>query len=455
MNVGIIGGGFTGLAAGHYLSKKGHKVTIFERDETCGGLAIGYHEKNWDWTLEQHYHHWFTNDKSILGLASEINHNVIIKRPKTSSFVNDSIYQLDSPLSLLSFPKLNIFNRIRMGVSLAFLRYNPIWRPLEKYHAESYLKFSMGKPAYEKIWKPLMKNKLGKYASDVALSWFWARVYKRTESLAYPEGGFLSFAQHLQNKIHDRGGKFYYSTEVTELSSNGKPTITFSTFKRGVTRSGGPPTGTRSEYAFARTSGGGAQRQDPEQKKFDAVIVTLPSFLFTKIAPKLPSSYKNKFSKLKGLGAINMVLRLKKQFLIDGTYWLNMCDDNSPILAIVEHTNFMDKKYYNNEHLVYLGNYLSSDDPRFAMSAEQLLKLYDPYLTKINPNYKLSVLSYKLFKAPFAQPIIPTNYSLLLPPFETPLKNVYLANIQQVYPWDRGTNYAVELGKKVAKLITS
>lgn len=150
-----------------------------------------------------------------------------------------------------------------------------------------------------------------------------------------------------------------------------------------------------------------------------------------------------------------MVLRLKKQFMTDGTYWLSMCDLKSPILAIVEHTNYMDKKHYNNEHIVYVGNYMETTDKRFAMTKEELLKLYDPWLKKINPDYKENLIDYKLFHAPFAQPIIFPKYSKNIPDFKTPLKNVYLVNIEQVYPWDRGTNYAVELGKKIARFISS
>ena len=434
MKIGIIGAGFTGLSAAFYLTKKGHEVVIFEKDERPGGLAVGYREKEWDWSLEKHYHHWFTNDRSVLGLAHEINHKVIIKHPKTSSFVDNGIFQFDSPLSLLRFPKLAMPDKIRMGISLALLRYNPVWKPLENFRAESYLRFSMGNYAYKKLWEPLMKNKLGKYSKDVSLAWFWARVYKRTESLAYPEGGFLSFAEHLQKEIKKNGGKFYYNTEVLKIK-NQKSKVKIS-IQNSQPKADGP------------------LAQKSEDREFDKVIVTLPSFLFLKIAPDLPSAYTEVLSKLKGIGAINIVLRLKEQFLRDGTYWLNMCDSRSPILAIVEHTNFMDKEHYNNEHIVYLGNYLEPSDPRFQMTDEQLLKLYDPWLKKINPTYQLSVVSCQLFKTPFAQPIIPINYSKIIPPFETPLPNVYLANIQQVYPWDRGTNYAVELGEKVAKLIT-
>jgi protoporphyrinogen oxidase len=424
MKIGIIGAGFTGLAAAYYLSKKGHSITIFEKDTKPGGLAVGYGEKGWDWSLEAHYHHWFTNDKSVLDLAKEINHKVIIKRPKTSSFVDGNIYQLDSPLSLIKFPKLNILNRFRMGASLAFLRYNPFWKPLENFYAQPFLEKSMGKTSYKKLWEPLMVNKLGKYSSKVSLAWFWARIYKRTPNLAYPEGGFLEFAYNLEKRIKENGGKFYYNTEVKNLSSKKTPQIIYSV----------------------------AEKQ-PKIETFEKVIVTIPLSLFLKITPTLPSWYIEKYRKLISIGAMNLILRLKKPFFKDGTYWLSMCDLKSPILAIVEHTNFMDKKNYNNEHLVYLGNYMETTDKRFSMKKEDLLKLYDPWLKKINPNYQLFILNSQLFHAPFAQPIITPKYSKQIPPFKTPLKEVYLANIQQVYPWDRGTNYAVELGKKAAEKI--
>lgn len=422
MKIAIIGAGFTGLAAAYYLTKEGHQVEIFERDSKPGGLAVGYKEPKWNWTLEYHYHHWFTNDKSVLDLAAEINHKVLIKRPITSTFVDGGIYQLDSPTSVLKFPKLSIYDRIRMGASLALLRYNPIWKPLEKYKAEPFLKKSMGGKAYKILWEALLVNKLGKYAKEVSLAWFWARVYKRTSSLAYPEGGFLAFAQHLQKVIEKQGGVFYYDTGVSNIKSQ------------------------NSKVKIA------VQKSKIEEIEYDKAVVTLPSFLFAKIAPDLPTSYTDRIKKLRGIGAVNMVLHLKENFFKDNTYWLSMCDIKSPILAIVEHTNFMDKKQYNNEHLIYVGNYMETTDPRFTMPDEKLFELYQPWLKKINPEFEKAIIDYKVFHAPFAQPIIYPNYSKQIPPLETPLKNVYLANIEQVYPWDRGTNYAVELGRKVSKL---
>jgi protoporphyrinogen oxidase len=173
-----------------------------------------------------------------------------------------------------------------------------------------------------------------------------------------------------------------------------------------------------------------------------------------KLVDGLPENYLKNLLNLKGIGAINLVLSLNKQFLEDGTYWLNINAPHFPFLAIVEHTNFMDKKHYNNEHIVYIGNYLQHEHPYFKKEAVDLIREFQPYLSTINPKFdKKWINSAYLFKAPFAQPIVPVNYSQKVPAFTTPVKDLFLCNIQQVYPWDRGTNYAVELGQKVANLV--
>lgn len=425
MRVGIIGAGFTGLAAAVALQKNGHDVVLIERDSQPGGLALGYTEKNWQWTLEHHYHHWFTNDDSILNLAKDTGYPVIIKRPKTSVYIEDSIYQLDSPLKLLTFPKLSFIQRLRMaGVFALLFRFNPFWKTLENLKTTKVLPILIGKKAYKLIWEPQLINKLGKYADDISLVWFWARIKKRTSSLAYPKGGFLYFAQHLSKQIINNGGTIHYSSETKKIThKNGENIV---------------------EYT---------QGNKKHTQVFDAIIVTIPTHLFTKITPQLPESYVKSLAKLHGLAATNMVLRLKKPFLTDNTYWLSICSIDSNIMVLVEHTNFMNKKYYNNEHIVYIGNYMPTEDKKFSQSKEQLLKLYDPFLKKINPEYKKNLIDYEVFRAPFAQPLVPANYSKMIPPFTTPLSGVYLANMQQVYPWDRGTNYAVELGQKVARII--
>lgn len=424
MKIAIIGAGFTGLSAAYILSKQKNTVTVFEKDAHPGGLAIGYKEKSWNWTLEHHYHHWFTNDDHILQLAKQINYQVLIKRPKTGAYVNGSLYQLDSPLALMLFPKLSLIERIRMAAVLAFLRFNPNWQSLEHINANAFLTKWMGKRAYGMLWEPQLRNKMGEFADDVSLVWFWSRIKKRTPSLAYPKGGFLEFAKALTEVSKKQGADIRFNAQVTGIKTNTTPSVSYQ-----------------------------LGNEKTKTENFDKVIFTLPSMFFAKLASQLPDTYKHKLLQRKFLGATNLLLRLKKPFFPDNTYWLSICEKNAPIMVLVEHTHFMDKTHYDNEHLVYIGNYPRTDSERFTMDAKELLHYYDPFLQKIHPHYEKNIIGYKLFKAPFAQPIIPVNYSKLVPAMETPLKNIYLANIEQVYPWDRGTNYAVELGEKAAKLV--
>jgi protoporphyrinogen oxidase len=417
MKIALIGAGFTGLSAALCLSRSGHEVTVFEKKSHPGGLALGFKDPKWEWTLEEHYHHWFTNDNKILSLAKELGHPVIIKQPQTTVYVKGKFYKLDSPIDVLKFPELTFFERLRMGLSIAFLKYNPFWKPLEKYKTSVLLPKIMGEKPYKTLWEPLIIKKFGPFANDISLAWFWARIAKRTSALAYPKGGFSEFTKTIVSTIQRYGGKILYDTEVKNIiaQKDGKISI--------------------------------------NDLIFDKAIVTLPSALFARITPQLPLDYKSRLLNLKELSVINLVLRLKQPFFYDKTYWLNICDTKYPLTGIVEHTNFIDKKHYNNEHILYLLNYITQQDSTLKMNKDELLKRYDPLLRRINKDYKSDIIDSHLFVAEHAQPIIPTNYSKIIPPLKTPLKNIYLANMQQIYPWDRGTNYAIGLGEEIAKVL--
>ena len=413
MHIAIIGAGFTGLTAAYELQKKGHTVSIFEKEAVPGGLAIGFQKEGWKWPLEKHYHHIFTSDSDIRSLAVEIGVKFRFSRPNTSSYIDGAILQLDSPLKLLMFSKLTIIERLRMASVLGYLRYIARWQDLEKYTAHEWLQKYLGKVPYGTLWEPLLIGKFGPYFKDISLSWFWARIKARTTQLGYPDGGFQKFADTLAEKIIENGGSIRYESEVTQIKENSL------TVNGKVTEA-------------------------------DAILVTVPNKLFMKLAPNLRREYMDKLLSFTGIGAVNMVLELDAPFLPHDVYWLNICDESFPFLAVVEHTHYVDKSHYNGSHIVYVGNYLPSDHPYFSLSDEELLQEYHPSLEKIHPQYSSHILSKTVFRVPFAQPIVTQNFSKHILPFQTPLKNVFLANIQQVYPWDRGTNFAVEMGQSVA-----
>lgn len=179
MKVAIIGAGFAGLSAACRLAKKGMDVTVFELEDKPGGLAVGFREPGWKWSLEKHYHHWFFSDWTVRNLAKEVGHEVVIIPTKASTFIDGKTYQLDSPISLLRFDKISLIERLRVGAVLAYLKISPFWKGLEGITAKEFLIRFMGENSWRILWEPLFEKKFSIYADKIPASWFWARIKKK------------------------------------------------------------------------------------------------------------------------------------------------------------------------------------------------------------------------------------------------------------------------------------
>lgn len=415
MRIAIIGAGFTGLTAAFRLSQKGHQVIIFEKEKDPGGLATGFKQKSWAWTCEYFFHHLFASDRVVRNLISELglNNKFFFEEPKTSIYFKGRISRFDSPISVLTFPHLSLHQKIRTGIVTAYLKLSNNWQQLEKITAVQWLKKFYGEKTYQVLWKPLLKSKFGEFFDQIPASWFWTRIKKRSTKLGYFEGSFQTLINELAKKIKTNGGQILLEHEIKSFS---------------------------------------------ELKKFDRIIFTTPTSIFLKIMnDKLPKDYQQKLNQLKMIGVVYLIFTLKESFLKDGTYWLNVNDSSFPFVAVVEHTNFINKSHYGNHPILYVGGYYPQNHRYFKMKKEDILKEWLPYLKKINPsfNFSISSIQYQVFNNLFAQPIMPLNYSKIIPSYQTPVKNVFLACMQQVYPWDRGINYAVAEGEKIAQLVNS
>lgn len=401
MKIAIIGAGITGLTAGYRLSRKGHQVFIFEKEKVPGGLARSFKKEDWSWQPELFFHHLFTSDFQAKKLIKElkIDDKLFFLQPKTSILRNNQIFRFDSPLSVLKFPLLSPINRLQTGLVTLALKIYPLGKRLEDKKTSQWLKKYYGSQAYQILWQPLLRGKFGDQSKKISMTWFWARIKKRSSQLGYLQGGFQILIDRLIDEINHYQGKIILNREIKNLK---------------------------------------------ELKEFDKIIITAPTQKFFN-KPSLP----------KMIGAVSLLLVLKEKFLKDDTYWLNINEKNFPFVALVEQTNFIDPKHYHHNHLVYVGGYYPQNHPYFKMTKEEILKEWLPFLKKINPNFshQTNLLDYYLAQELFAQPIIPPNYSKIIPPHQTPIENVYLANLQQIYPWDRGINYSIELGEKIASLV--
>jgi protoporphyrinogen oxidase len=424
--IAIIGAGIAGLSAAYDLTRAGHQVIVYESLPQVGGIASGFKAPHWDWSLEKFYHHWFQSDKYMLGLIDELgwSDDVLFPRPYTVVYINGEFQPLDSiteaaKFTLRHFP---IWDVARFGFVGLYLRLTPWWRPLEKTTADAWMRKWVGERVYNALWRPLLVGKFGEENLDVVnMAWLWARLKTRTTRLGTFVGGFQVFLDRFAEVIRSQGADIRLEMPVQAIRSSNA-------------EKGG-------RWAIVTTTG---------TETFDAVISTSSPQMMAEMTPELPDSYTSKLRALKSMGAVVMVASLKHK--IGDYYWYNLPKEAGfPYLAMVEHTNFIPAEHYGGDNLIYMGDYLSPDHPYFDMSKEELADIFLPVLSRFNPDFKLDwVKDVWLFRTRYAQPVPPVNHSQNIPPLRTPLPGVYFASMSQVYPWDRGTNFAVEIGRRVA-----
>ncbi|NJN43424.1 MAG: NAD(P)/FAD-dependent oxidoreductase [Anaerolineae bacterium] len=400
MKIAILGAGIGGMAAAWDLARTGHIVTIYEAADHVGGLASGFKQPGWDWSVEKFYHHWFQSDAHMLGLIEELglSQNVLFPRPYTVLYDNGKWYPFDSILAALAFPGLGFgFDKIRFGLVGLYLRLTNNWRALEQVTVEDWMRKWAGNRVYEKMWQPLIIGKFGPFYREVNMAWLWARLKARTTRLGTYQGGFQQFCDDFAEKLRGIGVTIMLSTPI--------------------------------EGIHPAPAGGVTVSLNAEQTQtFDQVLVTTSPGLLASLAPDLPPQYLAGLQSLKHMGAVVMVLSLKHQLSEDGYYWFNIPKNAGyPFLAVVEHTNFVSPDHFGGERIVYCGDYLPTDHEFFSLTKEELLGHFLPALKRFNPNFNPDWVNDSwLFSTKYAQPVPLLNHSQNIPAIQTPIPGLFL-----------------------------
>ncbi|MFJ1598545.1 NAD(P)/FAD-dependent oxidoreductase [Streptomyces sp. NPDC088261] len=435
----VVGAGFTGLSAALELATQGHRVRIVERDPEIGGLA-GSFDVGGGRRIERFYHHWFASDEEILRLCAELGVSDAVEAhvTRTGMFYANSIYRLSRPTDLLRFAPLPLRDRLRLGLLALRAQRVKDWRELEHRTAEEWLVSLGGRRVYDVVWRPLLEGKFGHYADQVGATWMWTKLHLRggsrtksgSETLYYLRGGSETLLTALHKRLTALG--------VDVLTDTPVDSVTFEDGRvSGVRTAAG-------EHLSARQV---LLTVAPEQ----AATLLESGPYGAEPHPAAPALLRQ-LRRVPYLANVCLVLENNRR--LSDTYWLNVNDPSFPYVGVIEHTNMDDPGRYGGTHVVYLSKYLPADAELYRMSDEEVFAHSLPHLRRMFPRFDRSwVDDYHVWRAEHAQPVITPGYREDMPPLETRLPGLYLASMAQVFPEDRGTNYAVREGRSAGRLM--
>jgi protoporphyrinogen oxidase len=413
-----------GLAAGYYAAKEGHAVTVLEAAPEPGGMAA--HFNLGGLSIERYYHFVCKSDHSTFDLLAELGLGDKMRWVPTSMgyYVDGKLYPWGDPIALLKFPKLSLVDKIRYGVMMFLSTKRSDWRSLENISAKDWITSWCGRGVYERLWARLFYLKFYEYADNISAAWIWTRIKRigtsrrsmMQEELGHIEGGSETLIHTLVKAIAEKGGEVVLNAPASHVEvADGRVT--------GVTAGG-------TLYPA------------------DAVICTVPTPLVTRLVPDLPAADAARYEAIPNIGVVCVVFRLKRS--VTPHFWVNITDNRFEIPGIVEFSNLRPI----GDTVVYIPYYMPTTQQKFAKDDAYFREEGFGYLKLLNPQLRDDdLIACYVGRLRHAQPVCPPGFLSMLPPVETAISGLQIADTCFYYPEDRGISESVRFGKMMAERV--
>jgi len=421
----VVGAGAMGLAAAYRAAKSGHEVDLVEAAPEPGGMA-GHFDFD-GVSIERFYHFICKTDYPTFEILDELGLGDALRwRPTTMGIVTGGkLHRWGDPLALLRFPHLSLWQKIRYGLfALVSVRRNK-WPAIEHENAKSWIVRWCGKGVYERLWRPLFDYKFYEYADNVSASWIWTRIRRigrsrssmMQEVLGYIEGGSITLVNALTDAFQKHGGRLHLGEPAAE-----------------VTTEAGRVTGVRTTRAFYAA---------------DAVICTSPTPYISALVPSLPEDWKRRYEAIHNIGVICVIFKLKQA--VTPHFWVNVSEPGVEIPGFIELSNLRDM---GGDSIVYVPYYMPVSRPKFAWPEAKLIDEAFRCLQRGNAALTTEdIRATKVARLRYGQPICEPGFAAKIPPVQTPIKGLQIADTCYYYPEDRGIAESVRLGQQMASAV--
>jgi len=425
---GIVGGGILGMTLAHRLAGQGKEVTLFEGNDSLGGLAGPW--KLGDVVWDRHYHVILQSDACLRALLAELGleKELVWVETRTGFFAGEKFYSLSNTLEFLRFPLLGWIGKVRLGATVFHASRLKDRSRLERISVADWLTRWSGRRVFETLWLPLLRAKLGENYRIASAAFIWssiARMYaaRRTglkkEMFGYIPGGYA--------RILDR----YKSVLAAE---NVRVKL------RHVVR------------RVEAVPGGGVRTtlEDGNAETFDQVVLTMAAPIASVLCPDLEADERSRLLEIRYQGIICASLLLKQP--LSNFYVTNITEEWVPFTAVVEMSTLVDRKHFGGKTLVYLPKYVPTGDPAFLMSDGEVEETFLEALFRMYPHVRRSdVVAFRVSRVPFVLAIPTLNYSARLPPMTTSIPGVHIVNSAHILDGTLNVNETLRLAGSAMK----
>ncbi|HWF10350.1 MAG TPA: NAD(P)/FAD-dependent oxidoreductase [Bryobacteraceae bacterium] len=428
---GIVGGGLLGMTLAWELAKRGHEVSIFEAGAEPGGLASAWQIGDVVW--DRHYHVTLASDNALRGLLAELSLDKAMcwRKTRTGFYCNDRLHPFSGPADYLRFPLLNPMEKLRFGLAIRTAARIESPEQIEHLTVEEWLTRISGRGVFEKMWRPLLRAKLGDDYRSTSATFIWATIRRmfaarrsglREEQFGYLPGGYSRMLATFNDALGKTGVHLHVNAPAREV----------------VAADGGVEV----RFEDRRTS-----------RHFDRVAVTAPAPLAANLCTALTAEECRSLRGVEYLGIVCASVLLRRP--LSNFYITNIADESIPLTGIIEMSALVDRQQFGGRSLVYLPRYLRPDDPLFRLSDEQTEAQFIGALQRIHPSLQRSdVLACRISRARhvFPRPIVGAAVTPPpIPPIDTSIPGVHVLNSAHIRCGTLNVNETVQLAQGQAR----
>ena len=449
--IAIVGSGFLGLTLALRLAECGNEVTVYESSSEIGGLASAW--QIGDLTWDKHYHVTLLSDAFTRKVVEEIGLKDEFEwvETKTGFYTDGKLVSMSNTLEFLKFPPLDLISKFRLGATIFYASRVKDWKALEKISVEDWLTKLSGVKTFEKMWKPLLKAKLGEAYKETSAAFIWATIQRmyaarnsglKKEMFGYVRGGYARILEKFGEHLREKGVEIQLNSRVENVEkADGKVYVT-------TAENAGKYQAEIQLDASRNFSGVSVRSLNAvtNSAEFDSVVLTCPSNVAAKICPQLTEKEKAKLEKVKYQGIVCASVLMKKSL---SNFYVTNITDETPFTGIIEMSALVDKREFGGNALVYLPKYVAPDDELFEKNNLEIEDIFLSALEKMYPHFdRNDVEAFRVSRVRQVFPLPTLNYSENVPPFTTSLENVYIVNSAQITNGTLNVNETIQLAEK-------